>query len=49
LRMRHGRVSRLVFSGLSKVNVFRKEGFPSVTNGIRSLAHDIHRLFSFLQ
>jgi hypothetical protein len=31
------------------VNVFRKEGFPSVTNGIRSLAHDIHRLFSFLQ
>jgi predicted transposase YbfD/YdcC len=36
-------------SPLSKVNVFRKEGFPSITNGIRSLAHDVHRLFSFLQ
>jgi predicted transposase YbfD/YdcC len=31
------------------MNVFRKEGFPSITNGIRSLAHDVHRLFSFLQ
>jgi predicted transposase YbfD/YdcC len=31
------------------MNVFRKEGFPSITNGIRFLAHDVHRLFSFLQ
>lgn len=31
------------------MNVFRKEGFSSVTKGIRSLAHDIDRLFSFLQ
>jgi len=31
------------------MNVFRKEGFPSITNGIRSLAHDVDRLFSFLQ
>jgi hypothetical protein len=31
------------------INVFRKEGFPSITNGIRSLAHDVDRLFSFLQ
>jgi predicted transposase YbfD/YdcC len=31
------------------MNVFRKEGWASVTNGIRSVAHDIDRLFSFLQ
>jgi predicted transposase YbfD/YdcC len=31
------------------MNVFRKEGFPSITKGIRFLAHDVHRLFSFLQ
>ena len=31
------------------MNVFRKEGFSSITNGIRSLAHDVDRLFSFLQ
>jgi predicted transposase YbfD/YdcC len=31
------------------MNVFRKQGFPSVTNGIRLLAHDVDRLFSFLQ
>ena len=31
------------------MNVFRTEGFPSITQGIRFLAHDIHRLFSFLQ
>jgi predicted transposase YbfD/YdcC len=31
------------------MNVFRKEGFPSITKGIRSLAHDVHRLFFFLQ
>jgi predicted transposase YbfD/YdcC len=31
------------------MNVFRKEGFPSITNAIRSLAHDVDRLFSFLQ
>lgn len=31
------------------INVFRKEGFRSITKGIRSLAHDVDRLFSFLQ
>jgi predicted transposase YbfD/YdcC len=31
------------------MNVFRKEGFSSITKGIRSLAHDVDRLFSFLQ
>ena len=31
------------------INVFRKEGWTSITNGIRSLAHDVDRLFSFLQ
>lgn len=31
------------------MNVFRKQGFPSITNGIRSLAHDVDRLFSFFQ
>jgi predicted transposase YbfD/YdcC len=31
------------------VNIFRREGFTSITKGIRYLAHDIHRLFSFLQ
>ena len=31
------------------MNVFRKEGFPSITNGIRSLAHDVDRLFFCLQ
>jgi hypothetical protein len=31
------------------MNIFRREGFTSITKGIRYLAHDIHRLFSFLQ
>jgi predicted transposase YbfD/YdcC len=31
------------------MNVFRKEGFSSITKGIRFLAHDVHLLFSFLQ
>jgi predicted transposase YbfD/YdcC len=31
------------------VNLFRLNGFASVTKGIRALAHDIHRLFSFFQ
>ena len=31
------------------VNLFRLNGFASVTKGIRALAHDIHRLFSFSQ
>jgi predicted transposase YbfD/YdcC len=31
------------------VNLFRLNGFASITKGIRALAHDIHRLFSFLQ
>lgn len=31
------------------VNLFRLNGFASVTKGIRAVAHDIHRLFSFLQ
>lgn len=31
------------------VNLFRFNGFASITKGIRATAHDIHRLFSFLQ
>jgi predicted transposase YbfD/YdcC len=31
------------------MNLFCREGFTSITKGIRYLAHDIHRLFSFLQ
>jgi predicted transposase YbfD/YdcC len=31
------------------VNLFRQAGFASITKGIRHLAHDISRLFSFLQ
>lgn len=31
------------------VNLFRLNGFASITKGIRAVAHDIHRLFSFLQ
>jgi predicted transposase YbfD/YdcC len=31
------------------VNLFRVNGFASITKGIRALAHDLHRLFSFLQ
>jgi hypothetical protein len=29
--------------------LFRQAGFASITKGIRHLAHDISRLFSFLQ
>lgn len=31
------------------VNLFRLNGFASLTKGIRAVAHDIHQLFSFLQ
>lgn len=31
------------------VNLFRTNGFVSITKGIRHLAHDIHQLFSFFQ
>ncbi len=31
------------------MNLFRQQGFHSITQGIRHLAHDIPRLFSFLQ
>jgi predicted transposase YbfD/YdcC len=31
------------------VNLFRLNGFASITKGIRAVAHDIHKLFSFLQ
>lgn len=31
------------------VNLFRANGFASITKGIRALAHDVHQLFSFLQ
>lgn len=31
------------------VNLFRLNGFASITKAIRALAHDIHRLFSFFQ
>jgi predicted transposase YbfD/YdcC len=31
------------------VNLFRQNGFASITKGIRHLAHDVHRLFSFFQ
>jgi hypothetical protein len=31
------------------VNLFRLNGLASLTQGIRHLAHDVHRLFSFFQ
>jgi predicted transposase YbfD/YdcC len=31
------------------VNLFRRNGFDSITEGIRMLAHDVRKLFSFLQ
>ncbi|WP_373540005.1 ISAs1 family transposase [Chamaesiphon sp.] len=31
------------------MNIFRKEGYALITKGIRFLAHDLDRLFSFLQ
>lgn len=31
------------------VNLFRLNGFASITKGIRAVAHDIYQLFSFLQ
>ncbi|NJO39758.1 MAG: ISAs1 family transposase [Cyanobacteria bacterium RU_5_0] len=31
------------------VNLFRLNGFASITKGLRAVAHDIHQLFSFLQ
>jgi predicted transposase YbfD/YdcC len=31
------------------VNLLRQAGFASITKGIRHVAHDIHRLFSFFQ
>lgn len=31
------------------VNLFRQAGFASITKGMRHLAHDVHRLFSFFQ
>jgi predicted transposase YbfD/YdcC len=31
------------------MNVFRQNGFASITKGLRHLAHDIHRLFFFFK
>lgn len=31
------------------LNLFRLHGFASITQGLRALAHDVHRLFSFFQ
>lgn len=31
------------------INLFRANGFDSITQGIRMLAHDVRQLFSFLQ
>lgn len=31
------------------LNLFRQHGFTSVTQGLRQLAHDVRRLFSFFQ
>ncbi len=31
------------------LNLFRLHGFASITKGIRAVAHDVRRLFSFLQ
>jgi predicted transposase YbfD/YdcC len=35
--------------GTLVVNLFRLNGFASITKGIRTVAHDIHQLFSSLQ
>lgn len=31
------------------INLLRLNGFASITKGIRAVAHDLHRLFSFFQ
>jgi predicted transposase YbfD/YdcC len=31
------------------INLLRQAGFASITRGIRAVAHDVHRLFSFFQ
>lgn len=31
------------------INLFRQQGFDSITQGLRQLAHDVRRLFSFFQ
>lgn len=31
------------------INLFRQHGFASITQGLRQLAHDVRRLFSFFQ
>lgn len=31
------------------LNLLRLQGFASITKGIRAVAHDVHRLFSFFQ
>ncbi|MBD1846877.1 hypothetical protein H6F89_26410 [Cyanobacteria bacterium FACHB-63] len=31
------------------INLFRQHGFASMTQALRQLAHDVHRLFSFFQ
>jgi predicted transposase YbfD/YdcC len=31
------------------MNIFRKQGYTSITKGIRHLAHDVRQLFSFFQ
>ena len=31
------------------LNLFRRAGLASITKGLRRLAHDVHRLFSFFQ
>jgi predicted transposase YbfD/YdcC len=31
------------------INLLRLNGFTSMTQGIRAVAHDVHRLFSFFQ
>jgi hypothetical protein len=31
------------------MNLFRQNGFASITKGLRQLAHDVHRLFFFFK
>lgn len=41
--------ANLAIERTMEVNLFRQAGFASITKGLRHLAHDVHRLFSFFQ
>lgn len=44
----HGLINAAILRTFA-LNLLRQHGFASLTNAIRQLAHDVHRLFSFCQ